>query len=266
MIAAFKISYKKIVASTILQTEQLREENLQNKQGTFAISLVLCFCLIGSYYGGNNYYFYEAANIFSFRDILNASMPNTIKFYELLWWLIIYGFFYVVIPILFIKFYLKKPLSQFGLKRSGMFSNYKIYVLLLLIVLPFVFFASFSESFQDRYPMYTMDSASDLNKHFLLWEIAYVLQFFAVEFFFRGFILHGTKHSLGVQSIILSTVPYCMIHFQKPMPEAIAAIFAGFVLSILSLKNNSIWLGVCIHACIALAMDCFSLWQRGIIF
>ena len=62
------------------------------------------------------------------------------------------------------------------------------------------------------------------------------------------------------------TIPYCMIHFGKPMPEAIAAILAGIILGTLSLKSKNIWLGVLIHCSVALTMDLCSLWQKGMLF
>jgi membrane protease YdiL (CAAX protease family) len=53
-----------------------------------------------------------------------------------------------------------------------------------------------------------------------------------------------------------------MIHFGKPMPETLGAIFAGIILGVLSLKSNSIWLGVLLHFSVAIAMDCFALLHR----
>ena len=57
-------------------------------------------------------------------------------------------------------------------------------------------------------------------------------------------------------------VPYCMIHFGKPMAETIAAIVAGIALGILSLKSKSIP-GIFIHYSVAIAMDFAALYQKG---
>jgi len=62
------------------------------------------------------------------------------------------------------------------------------------------------------------------------------------------------------------TIPYCMIHFGKPLPETLAAIIAGVVLGVLSLKINIIWLGVAIHFSVAITMDFCFLWQNGLLF
>jgi membrane protease YdiL (CAAX protease family) len=98
-----------------------------------------------------------------------------------------------------------------------------------------------------------------------IWEAAYICQFFALEFFFRGFMLHGLRHRLGFYAIFVMMVPYCMIHFQKPMPETFGAIAAGAVLGLMSLKTRSIWLGACLHVAVALSMDFLALWHRGML-
>ena len=98
---------------------------------------------------------------------------------------------------------------------------------------------------------------------FLLWEAFYVLQFFALEFFFRGFLLQGLKRYVGAYAVFFMAVPYCMIHFGKPMPETLGAIIAGVALGTLALRTGSIWSGVLIHASVAVSMDVLSMWQNG---
>jgi membrane protease YdiL (CAAX protease family) len=92
------------------------------------------------------------------------------------------------------------------------------------------------------------------------------LQFFGLEFFFRGFLLHSLKPSLGIYSIFVMTVPYCMIHFAKPLPETFAAIFAGIFLGWLSYRNGNIWMGFVLHCFVALSMDVMALLNKGLLF
>ena len=75
--------------------------------------------------------------------------------------------------------------------------------------------------------------------------------------------LHGLRHRLGPYAIPVMTVPYCMIHFAKPLPETCAAIVAGLALGFMSLKTRSILLGAAIHVSVALSMDLASLWRQG---
>ena len=129
-----------------------------------------------------------------------------------------------------------------------------------VVVLPCVMLVRGLPAFQKMYPFYK--HAHESWGDFLGWECAYVLQFFALEFFFRGFLLHGLKHRFGYYSVFIMTVPYCMIHFGKPLPETIGAIIAGIFLGTLSLWTRSIWLGVLIHVTVAVAMDLATLSYR----
>lgn len=129
------------------------------------------------------------------------------------------------------------------------------------MIAPVVFLMSYTAGFQKTYPFYSLASRSWFD--FLLFEAFYAFQFFSLEFFFRGFLLHSIKRYVGAYAIFIMIVPYCMIHFGKPMPETFGAIGAGIILGTLSLRTNSIWGGVGIHVAVAVSMDICSLWQKG---
>ena len=74
--------------------------------------------------------------------------------------------------------------------------------------------------------------------------------------------VHSLKKQFGFYSVFIMMIPYCMIHFVKPFPETVGAIFAGIILGALSLKSNSIWLGVLLHFSVALSMDITSLMHQ----
>ena len=85
----------------------------------------------------------------------------------------------------------------------------------------------------------------------------------SAQFFFRGFMVHGTKHELGDYSVLFMVIPYCMIHFQKPFLETIGAIFAGIILGYISLRKGSIYTGIALHFSVAIIMDAFALYHLG---
>ncbi len=122
---------------------------------------------------------------------------------------------------------------------------------------------SANEHFQATYPFYPLEPGDALWPNFWRWELFYGLQFFALEFFFRGFMVHGTRQRFGIYSVFVMTVPYCLIHFGKPMQEAFASIIAGIVLGLMSLKTRSVWMGALLHVSVALSMDISSLWRKG---
>jgi membrane protease YdiL (CAAX protease family) len=171
---------------------------------------------------------------------------------------------YVLLPFLVIKLCFRESLADYGLKFSGMFQCAWVYGVLLACMLPIVFAVSFTEPFLARYPFYKLATDEPFWPHFLAWEVLYALQFVALEFFFRGFLVHGTRQRLGFYSIFAMTVPYCMIHFGKPMAETFAAIIAGIVLGIMSLKTRSVMMGAISHIAVAWWMDFLALWQKGL--
>jgi membrane protease YdiL (CAAX protease family) len=175
---------------------------------------------------------------------------------------------FFVLPALLVLALPGERLRDYGLSTRGFFKHLWIYGVLFAIVLPAVIAVSFTDSFSNHYPFYKpWNSASfprPLYLHdFLLWEAMYAMQFFSLEFFFRGFLLHALKRSLGAYAIFVMALPYCMIHFGKPMPETLGAVAAGIVLGTLALRTGSIWAGVMIHVSVAWSMDVLALVQTG---
>lgn len=187
---------------------------------------------------------------------------ETGKFHSMLYWIAFIVSFYLVIPALIVKFIFREDLGDYGFRFKGIRKDYPLYLMMLAVMLPLVFVASSTTSFQDRYPLF-QPSHGNLLPRFIYWQGAYFLQFVAVEFLFRGFMVHGTKHRFGIYSVFVMTVPYCLVHIGKPFGETMAAIFAGIILGMLSLKSRSIVLGILIHYSIAIAMDVFALWREG---
>ncbi len=199
----------------------------------------------------------------SFEALMFASANA--QLWRLAWWAGLIILFYLIIPALVILFYFKEKLSDYGLKFKGAFKDIQLYFIMLCVMVPLVLFFSTTRSFQARYPFYTLHAGESLFPNFMIWECLYFLQFFSLEFFFRGFMVHGLKNRFGFYSVFVMTIPYCMIHFGKPLPETLAAIIAGIVLGVLSLKSRSILLGVLIHFSVAISMDLCSLWQKGLL-
>jgi membrane protease YdiL (CAAX protease family) len=169
----------------------------------------------------------------------------------------------VVIPMLIIRLILHERLRDYGLKFRGAFADSWVYAVLFAIAAPLVFFASATDRFQEKYPFYNVVLDNGLSAAFWRWEALYMIQFFGVEFFYRGFLVHGLKHRFGVYAIFVMMVPYCMLHFNKPMPETLAAICGAVVLGFMSLRTRSIWMGTAIHMTIAGLMDAAALWRKG---
>ena len=168
--------------------------------------------------------------------------------------------FYFVLPSIVVRRVLGHRLRDYGLSLDGFVRHLWIYVLLFIPVGVLVWLVASNPDFQRQYPFYKNPVGL---ADFLVWECFYALQFFSLEFFFRGFMLHGVKDRMGRFAVFAMVVPYVMIHFRKPMFETTGAIIAGSVLGVLSLRTGSIWGGFLIHVAVAISMDVAALWLRG---
>lgn len=196
---------------------------------------------------------------------VEAEFPVGSNIYGLVWWAFVSLFFYVVIPAIFVVFVQKRKLTEIGLAAKAEPGFLKLLGICIAIMLPIIYLMSLTESFSSKYPFlqfYELDP--NIGTTLLVWEIVYFLQFFGLEFFFRGFLVHSLKPSLGLYSVLVMTVPYVMIHFQKPMAETFAAVFAGLFLGWISYKNGTIWLGLVLHCTVALSMDILALYNKGL--
>lgn len=167
--------------------------------------------------------------------------------------------FYFVVPALIVRVVFGMPLRAFGLTMRGFGRHLWIYTLLFIPVGGLVLMVAGTPEFQAKYPFYHSPLGwADL----LIWEAFYALQFVSLEFFFRGFMLHGLKDRLGRFAIFAMIIPYAMIHFSKPMYETVGAIGAGAILGTLSLRTGSIAGGAFIHIAVAISMDLAALGHR----
>jgi len=177
----------------------------------------------------------------------------------------LWGFlFYLIVPLGIVWFVFKESPARYGLRLVITWKTVRFYLLLLAVMTPLLWWASTQPGFLNRYPF--VDNLSTW-REILIWELFYVSRFVALEFFFRGFLLFGTEERLGRNhAVAMSTVPYAVVHYAKPFPEALGAIVAGAVLGWLALRTRTIAGGVIIHCTIALSMDLLALWRHGVIF
>jgi membrane protease YdiL (CAAX protease family) len=185
---------------------------------------------------------------------------------QLAFWAVVVICSYTIPASLVIRFVLRRRVRDFGLRIHGILPHVRMYAALYAIAAPLIVAASFIPSFQDRYPFFHPATGHSLWPYVYAWWVLYWLQFCALEFFFRGFLLHGLAPRLGWAAIFAMALPYNMLHYGKPMPEALAAIIGGIVLGTLSLKTKSVWWGAALHISIAVTMDLCALGHAGRIF
>ena len=60
--------------------------------------------------------------------------------------------------------------------------------------------------------------------------------------------LFGTAHTFGLYAIFVQTVPFALLHLNKPLPEALLSIVGGVALGALVWRCRSFWIAVPLHA------------------
>ncbi|PCJ66326.1 MAG: abortive infection protein [Bacteroidetes bacterium] len=149
-----------------------------------------------------------------------------------------------------------QPFYGFTLKNY----DTKPYLVMLLIMIPLITAASLLPDFLTSYPrVEKINSLSLTNaEHFrylLSFEVLYGLDFFSIEFFFRGFMILAFVGIVGPRAVIPMAYIYFVIHWNKPMGELISSFFGGSLLGIIAYYSRSIVGGIIVHVGIAWMME-----------
>lgn len=167
----------------------------------------------------------------------------------------------MAIPLLLSRLFEGWKATDLGLRVRGAGPELLVAVAMWAVFIPVVWYFSGTPSFQKMYPR--LRAAETDAEIFVLYQAYYLLKWTAWEFFFRGFMLFGFQRSMGSGAVLISTIPFALMHVGKPEMEMIASLAAGFILCLLALRSKSIWPGVILHSMVATTMDFFaSSWWR----
>lgn len=162
-----------------------------------------------------------------------------------------------LIPVLYVKFAMKKKISDFGLSLGNIKLGSKLLLLIPLIILPAIYFAAKMPDIRSEYPL--AKSLLIDQSNIWIYELAYIVFYYiAWEFFFRGFLLFGLKDRFGAfNAVLIQTISSCLIHIGKPEGEIIGSIIVGIIFGIIALRTRSIWYVFLLHAAIGVLTDLF---------
>ncbi|MFT7230100.1 MAG: hypothetical protein ACI9GO_000563 [Bacteroidia bacterium] len=208
-----------------------------------------------------------AGGLFAFRSTLTYYINDYLTAnvaYEHLDWLrsivgtIIRGGFLFIAIWAYWYFTDKKEQPFYGFTLKNF--NTRPYFIMLLIMVPLIAAASTQADFLSSYPrvqkMLSLDfTNSEHWKHFALYEVLYGLDFFSIEFFFRGFLILAFVGIVGPKAILPMAYMYVVIHWNKPMGELISSFFGGTLLGIVAYYSRSIVGGIIVHVGIAWMME-----------
>jgi membrane protease YdiL (CAAX protease family) len=176
-------------------------------------------------------------------------------------WLVAGFVYYLFVPLAVVLFVFRESPARYGLRFYFTRRSSVLYGVVFALLIPALIWASSDSAFQARYPM--VRGLDDDITRLILWETLRGLRFVALEFFFRGFLLFSLEERLGYNAIAVAALPYGLIHYGKPFPEAMGAIVAGAVLGLFALRTRSIAGGAMVHIVVATSMDLLALWRLG---
>lgn len=200
-----------------------------------------------------------------YKDWLPSFEAPVQYFFRKLFFNLHTAFFYFLIPFLYWKFKDTSRKDFYGLTAKGF--QAKPYLIMLVLMLPLLVWASFQPAFLKAYPRYQPGVAEvywDVSSWVTVgvYEGSYAIQFVFLELFFRGFMVMALSRFLGNYAVYPMVAVYCFIHFAKPMPEALGSIFGGYILGVISLASRSVLGGVFIHLGVALGMEVLAFLQQ----
>jgi len=161
-----------------------------------------------------------------------------------------------LIPLLIWIFGFKLNLSSLGLSLG----DYKKSLWFIAIGLPLMallaYLSSKNPAFRIEYPLFRglLTEQNSLPVYFAIYGLYYI----GWETFFRGFMLFGLADDYGKNaSILIQTIPSCLMHIGKPDAEIFASILAGIVFGWIVLRCRSIWPIFICHWGLGVFLDIF---------
>jgi uncharacterized protein len=178
-----------------------------------------------------------------------------------IWWGIASVVLWIVVP----AFILRRGNGlPFALRMPLAWRAWLPYLALIALMVPLLAYAGTRPDFLRTYPMLRPQQAAGWSWSLVLlfWTLIAVI-LVSTEFLFRGVLVFALESRLGVNAVLVSAIPYCVMHLHKPFLEALGAIVAGVVLGMLALRTRSIGGGIVVHIAVAIGMDVMALLRSG---
>lgn len=171
----------------------------------------------------------------------------------------------VFVPVAYIKIFLNRPLSDFGVQWGRWGIGVVFVVAAGVFMWPFLKKTAHKPEFYNEYPLvhglYGKNFA-----HMVAWELTYLTYYIPFEFIFRGFIQQGITLSVGVWlAICFQMFPSVIIHNNKPEGETFAAVGGAFLMGLMIAATGSLIWPILFHWYIGAATDyfCWVEWKKA---
>ena len=215
-----------------------------DRQTLFVLTMAALLVIVQYALGSRRFFRDELAGLFS------AEWQGLLMWG---WWFGMQGITGFVIPVLCLVFLFRCRPAEIGLGLG----DWKLAGTLAALYLPFVILGTWvlsdGSGFQAQYPHYGA-AAYDWG-FFAIYEGLFLFYWIGWEYLWRGFVLFGTARTFGLYAIFVQTVPFALLHIEKPFAEAFLSILGGVALGALVWRCRSFWIAVPIHAAQMIALD-----------
>jgi len=169
------------------------------------------------------------------------------------WWFLIQGITGFVIPLVILVIGFGHSLSKVGVGLGDWKLGLTVVILYVPVVIIGTWIFSDDRAFQLQYPHFR--AAVDSWPVFMMYHGLFLIYWVGWEYLWRGFLLFGTYHSFGIHAIFVSSLPYALLHVDKPTSELLLSLVGGIVLGAVVWRCRSFWVAVPIHAVQMMALD-----------
>lgn len=169
------------------------------------------------------------------------------------WWFGMQGVLGFLIPVALLRGVFRRSADEAGLGLGDWRFAGRMALLYLPLVVVGTWFLSDGEAFLADYPH--LHAATESWTIFFAYEAFFLAYWIGWEYLWRGFVLFGTRHTLGLYAIFVQAVPFAILHYNKPLPEALLSILGGVALGALVWRARSFWIAVPIHAAQMMILD-----------
>jgi len=185
------------------------------------------------------------------------------------------GFFLLVlIPCLVIRFWIRRPLAEFGLtlpprnrRRLAVLS----FLFLTAVSLPAFYLGASDDGMQALYPYYRPFTGWGA---FALYQLTILFFYITIEFIFRGYLLFGVAYEeLRLRgeavvfphwALLIQMLSYTAWHLGKPLPELWGTLVWGLAAGAVTLAVRSVWPVILSHWLLNVFLDWLILKDLGI--
>ncbi len=232
----------------IINIQTLKEKYLRGweRQATVILLASALLLTLHRYYSRRSFFRRHFTEYFD-----SLPLPESHSYF---YWFLITAFTLFLLPALVAKFGTAERLKNYGVQLGNQKLGWRVTGVAWVLMIPVVVLAVIVyPPFVEKYPLSKAVTSSW--QAFLLYQLAYGVYMFSWEFFFRGFMLFGLERKFGNYAILIQTIPFAILHYTKPLPEALGSIIAGVLLGVLAFETRSFLYGAAIHWLVAMTMD-----------